>query len=153
MLSQKKKIVPVLASSDIVSGVDCDSIDLLGTKNIALLCVFGATLSGNPVLTLYSGVAHGDKTTVVTFNYRYGGAAIGAALADVLSAIAASAALTCTGTTFVSRLLVIEVDVDQITDGHRYLTLQVGSCTAGILTVVAVLNAMYQDPGGDSMID
>jgi hypothetical protein len=115
--------------------------------------MFGPSLSGNAVLTLYEGAADGEKTSAVTFAYRYGGAATGSASSDVLSTEATSAALTCTGTTFVSRLLVIEVDCASLTDGYDWLTLQVGSeASAGELTVVAVLDSKYQSPALDTVL-
>jgi hypothetical protein len=124
-----------------------------GAKQAAILVMFGPSLSGNPVLTLYSGAADGEKTTAVTFKYRYGGAATASASADVLSAKATSAALTCTGTTFVSRLLVIEVDAAALTDGHDWLTLQVGAeGSAGEFAAVAVLDSDYQSPALDTVL-
>jgi len=154
ILSQDLKIVPILVSLDINAGVDCDSVDMQGMKSVSFLFTFGSDLSGDAILTINSGTTHGAKTTAMTFNYRYGGAAIGSALADVLSDIASSAALTLTGTTFVSRGLICEVNVDQITDGHRYITPSLSSAaSAGAVHAWALLDPMYKDPGADSVID
>lgn len=156
IFSMEKKIVPILSSADINAGVDSDSVDMQGAKSVSFLCIFGPSYAGaNPaIMKLYSGATHGTKTTAMTFNYRYGGAAIKSANADVLSDIASSAALSIARATMVSRLLVMEVNVDQITDGHRYLTVEVGAeADAGELSIVALLDPMYLDPGGDSVID
>lgn len=156
IFSQEKKLVPVLSSANINAGVDTDSVDMQGAKSASFLCVFGPSYAGaaGAILTLYSGATHGTKTTAMTFNYRYGGAAIKSASADVLSAIATSAALQIATATLVSRLVVIEINADQITDGHRYLTLEVGAeADAGELAVVAVVDPMFADPGADSVID
>ena len=152
-LCEDKKLVPLISSADIVSGLDSESICVKGAKHVALLCMFGPSLSGDPVLTLYEGATDGAKTAIVTFAYRYGGAATASASADVLSTEATSAALECTGTTFVSRLLVIELDIASMTDGYDWLTLQVGSqASAGELTVVAVLDPAYKSPALDTVL-
>jgi hypothetical protein len=152
-LCETKKLVPIFDSADINAGADSDSICVKGAEHVTLLCMFGPSLSGNAVLTLYEGASDGAKTSAVTFAYRYGGAATGSASSDVLSTEATSAALTCTGTTFVSRLLVIEVDCASLTDGYDWLTLQVGSeASAGELTVVAVLDSKYQSPALDTVL-
>ena len=152
MLSSLYKLVPLVASANITAGLDSESFNIAGMRRIMILCQFSSDLSGNPILTLYSGITNAAKTTIVTFNYRYGGAACASALADVLSATTTSAALTCTGTTFVSRMLVIDLWAEQITDGHKYLTLQIGACTAGVMTAIAVCETIYCDPGLDTTL-
>jgi len=152
-LCEDKKLVPIFNSADIVSGADSDSICVKGAKHVALLVMFGPSLSGDPILTLYEGATDGAKTAALTFAYRYGGAATGSASSDVLSTEATSAALECTGTTFVSRLLVIELDMASMTDGYDWLTLQVGSeASAGELTVIAVLDPAYKSPALDTVL-
>jgi hypothetical protein len=156
IFSQEKKIVPVLASANINAGVDCDSVDMQGAKSVSFLLVYGPSHAGaaGAILTLYEGATRGAKTTALTFNYRYGGAAIKSATADVLSTIATSAALQIATATLLSRILVIELNADQMTDGMRYLTLEVGAeSDAGELTVVAIVDPMYLSPSGDTVID
>jgi hypothetical protein len=155
ILSQTLKIVPLLVSADINAGVDSDSVDMAGVKNASFLCQFGADHAGaaGAIFKLYSGATHGTKTTAMTFNYRYGGAAVKSANADVFSAIASSAALQIATATLASRMLIIEINADQITDGHRYLTIEVGAeSDAGTLTIVALLDPMFKSPGGDTVI-
>jgi len=152
-LCETKKLVPIFDSADINAGADSDSICVKNAQHVALLCMFGPSLSGNAVLTLYEGATDGAKTAAVTFAYRYGGAATGSASSDVLSTEATSAALTCTGTTFVSRLLVIEFDMANMTDGYDWLTLEVSSdASAGELTVVAVLDSKYLSAALDTVL-
>ncbi len=152
-LYQEKKIVPIFASADINAGADCDSIDMKNFHHITLLCQFGPSLSGDAVLTLYEGATDGAKTAAVTFVYTYGGAAVGSANADVLATESTSAALTATGTTFVSRLLVIELDAASMTDGYDWLTLNISAAaSAGELTVVAILDPRYADMSLDSAL-
>lgn len=156
IISQNLKIVPLLASSDINAGVDSDSVDMAGVKSATFFLIYGPSHAGaaGAIIKLYSGATHGTKTTAMTFNYKYGGAAIKSASADVFTAIATSAALQIATATLASRMLIIEINADQITDGHRYLTIEVGAeADAGELTIMAALDCMYQDPSGDSVID
>jgi len=154
IISQELKFVPILVSLDINAGTDLDSVDMQGMKSATFLFTFGSDLAGDAILTINSAAAHGDKTTAMTFNYRYGGAAIASALADVFSDLASSAALTLTGTTFVSRGLICEVNVDQMTDGHRYLTPSLSAAaSAGAVHAWAILDPMYKDPGDETVID
>ena len=154
ILSQVLKFVPLYLNADLNTGGDSDSVDMQGMKSATFLLLFSASLAGNAVVKLYQGATHGAKDHAMTFNYKYGGAAVKSALADVFSAIATSAALTVTGATFVSRGLIIEINVDQMNDGDRYLTLEVSDdASAGTLGVWALLDPMYKDASGDTVID
>ncbi len=155
-LCDEKKLVPIFASANINAGADSDSIDMKDATHIALLCMFGPSMAGaaGPILKLYEGAADATKTTALTFNYRYGGAAIASANADVLSTEATSAALQIATATLLSRLLVIELDAEQMTDGCDWLTLEVGAeADAGELTVVAVLDTSARSMALDSVLD
>jgi len=154
-LCEEKKLVPIFDSADINGGADSDSIDVSKASKVALLCMFGPSLAGaaGAILTLYSGVTNAAKTTAMTFSYRYGGASTGSASSDDLTAEATSAALQIATATLVSRLLVIEVETASMTDGHKYLTLQVGAeADAGELTVVAVLTPRYASMADDTVL-
>lgn len=152
-LSEQKKPMPIFNSADINAGADSDSIDVSQCHSVALLCMFGPSLSGNAIVKLYEGATDGAKTNAMTFNYRYGGAATGSANSDVLTSWATSAALTCTGTTFVSRMLVIEVDMGDMTAGYDWLTLEVGAeASAGELMVVAVADVRYPPSDGETFL-
>lgn len=153
-LCEEKKIIPLLESIDINAGVDSDSIDMKDLYKVAFLITFCSDLAGDAVLKLYEGATHGAKATALTFKYRYGGAAIKSANADVLSTEAESAALTLTGTTFVSRTLVVEIEASAMTDGMRYLTLNFSdAASAGSVTVVAIGDPRYMSPAEQSVID
>jgi hypothetical protein len=153
-LSDEKKIVPILASIDINAGTDCDSVDMAEASHVAFVFVFASDLSGDAVLTVNSGATHGTKTTAMTFTYRYGSAAIAAATADVLTDEATSAALTLTGTTFVSRMLIVEVDAAELTDGHRYITPSFSAAAdAGSVSCVAIVTPRYASMAADTLID
>lgn len=152
-VADDKKFVPVLASADINAGADCDSINMKNVRHAAFHVIFGPTLAGDAILTLYEGATDGAKTTAKTFAYRYGGAAIGSASADVYSTESTSAALTATGATFVSRHLIIELDAEKMTDGYDWLTLNISAAaSAGECTVLAELEPTYKSASGDSFL-
>lgn len=154
-LYEEKKLVPIFNSADINAGADSDSVHVKNASHAALVCMFGPSLAGaaGAILTLYSGATDGAKTTAMTFAYRYGGAATGSANSDDLTAEATSAALQIATATLLSRMLIIEVDMASMTDGHEWLTLQVGAeADAGQLTVVAVLEPRYASPADDTYL-
>ena len=144
---QEKAIVPILSSADIVAGITCESIYVGKATHVAFLVMFGPSLSGNPVLTLYEGATDAATTAAVTFAYTYGGAATASASSDVMATPSTSAALTCTGTTFVSRLLICEFDMESMTDGYDWITPVFGSqASAGECTIVAIVDYKYGTP-------
>lgn len=154
-LSEEMKKVPLLASANINAGVDSDSVNMTMYHGASFDIVFGPSYAGasGAVIKLYSGATVGAKTTAMTFNYRYGGAAIKSANADVLATKATSAALTCTTATFASRLLTIEVDAADMTAGHSWLTLEVGAeADAGECTIVAHLYPRFKSAAGFSAL-
>jgi len=134
--------MPLLASADIVAGVDSDSINCEGFHHVSFLLVFGPSYAGaTPTeIKLFEGVTVGAKTNALTFNYVYTAAAIKAALGDTMAAAeATSAALSIATATMASRMLVIELDIAAMTDTYKYLTLEFSNdADAGELTVVAI---------------
>lgn len=149
-LSEKMKKVPLLASADINAGADSDSINMRDYHNASFDFVFGPSYAGTgAIIKLYSGASAGTKTTALTFNYKYGGAAIGSDDADILSTEATSAALQIATATLASRLLVIEIDAAAITDAEPYLTFEIGAeANAGELTITAHLEPRYGSAAG-----
>jgi hypothetical protein len=145
MLSEKKKIVPLMTSANIGSTTDCDSINMANYHKATFIVTCGAC-TGDVTFTPTCGATEGAKTTAVPAYYALGGAAIGTAVAgstascDVLGAYTAadaSAALTCT-----TKMVVIEIDAAAMASGQPWLTLTTAA-TAGILHVVAVLEPRY----------
>src|SRR5574340_736458 len=144
--SQFYKPVPLLRSADINAGVDADSIDMSQVKHAMFLLSFGACAgAAGPIINVFEGATHGTKTTAKTFNYRYGGAAAGSADADVYTAWATSAALQIATATLANRLLLIELDAADLTDGMRYLTVEIGAeADSGVLHIDAILDTTDQ---------
>ena len=140
-------VVYVLKPGDHQAGVDGDSFKLTNHGHATFLIPF-ATLTGDGVLTVYSGATAGTKTTALTFAYRLSKADQGAAAdadvyaqADGTAGEATSAALTLTAATYSDRVLVVEVRGRQLTDGHDWLTLEFSAAATALnAAVIAVLS-------------
>jgi len=142
-LYQEKVIMPLLASADIVAGVDSDSINCEGFHHVSFVIVFGPSYAGAAPaeIKLYEGATAGAKTNALTFHYVYTSAAIKAANGDVMAAAeTTSAALSIATATMVSRMLVIELDMAEMTTGtYKYLTLEFSNgADAGECVVIAI---------------
>jgi len=142
--TERYKFVPLLISADINAGIDFDSIDMKNCHHAAIVMIFGADLSGDAILTINSGDTDGTKTTAETFGYRYGSAATKSATADTLTDRATSAALTVTGATFLSRMLVCEISASALTEGQNFLTAALSNAaSAGTCNAFAILDTRY----------
>jgi hypothetical protein len=138
-LSESLQFIPVVESKDYGSvGIDFDSVYLGRLLSLSVAINFGA-LTGNSVLKVSTGATEGTKTTDIAFKYRIGGGAYKAASADILGDATAvtSAGLTLTAATFQHKLVVIEIDADQGTDGQPWVTVSIDS-TATVLNVGGV---------------
>ena len=120
---QRAHYVPILEPQDHEAGVDGDSINL-GKGHSVTFCILFGELTGDAVLTVYSGASAGTKTTAETFHYSATAADLKATSGDVLGAWATSAALTLTAATYEDRMLMVTVDHDDITDGQPWVTLE-----------------------------
>ena len=156
MISEEKKIVPLLASANFGASTDCDSINMAGFHKATFIFIFGAC-TGNVTLTPKSGAAAGTSTTAVPTKYALGGAAVGtavpvttsAASADVLVAWAASTStIVSTATT---KMLVVEIDASDMTDGEEWLTINLAA-TAGIVGACAILEPRYTKNRSDTAL-
>lgn len=135
-VSESHILIPVVEAKDYGSaGVDFDSVYIGRLHSLAIAISFGA-LTGNSVLTVNTGATEGTKTTPMAFKYRIGGGAFKAASADILGDATAvtSAGLTLTAATFQHKLVVIEIDVDAMTDGQPWVTVALDA-TATVLNV------------------
>lgn len=144
MISEDKKIIPLLASADYSAGVDMDSFKMEAAKATVIL-TFGA-VTGNAVLKVYSGATAAAKTSSLAFKYAYGGGAIGASSADVLSAwgdATASSGLTLTAATYGSKMAVLEFNsaAMDVNNNEEWITVNISSAaSSGIMHAVAVLD-------------
>lgn len=149
-LAEEKKIVPVLSDGDLNAGATLDG-DSINMKNFhhATFIVGLQTLAGaSSHVKVFSGATDAAKTSALTFNYAFGGAAAAAASADVLAAWATSADLTLTHTTYDNYMLVIEVDAADmdLANEEEWLTIEFSdpdTGSTGNVQVHAVLEPRY----------
>lgn len=144
MLSEDKKIIPLLANTNYGGGVDMDSFKGYG-KSVTVIMLFGA-VTGNAVLTVNSGATAGTKTSTMPFRIANGGGAIGAASADVLSAWTASNAssqATLTGATFTTKMGILEIPLSgaDTANNEEWITISLSNAaSSGILYAAAVVD-------------
>ena len=133
---QKGHYVPVLEPQDHQGGADGDSIHI-GKGQSLCLCILFGELTGNAVLKIYSGATAGTKTTAETFHYAATAADLKNASGDVLGAWASSAALTLTAGTYEDRMLVVQVDHDDVTDAQPWITPEFSSDASELFVSVS----------------
>jgi len=146
--SQSHGIVPIIIPladnyNTIVAAEE--SIDMALYNHATFLFLFSTTMAGEAgVLTMGAGNTRGLATAAVTFTYRFGTAAVLLAGSDVLITPATSVALTMTTALAQSKVLVVEVDADDMWIAnvqYQYLTPAYDDAgTAGIFSCVAVLS-------------
>lgn len=137
-LCEETKIVPVLEPQDHQAGVDGDSVSMENYAHVCFIILFGE-LTDNCELKLYEGATAGTKTTALTFSYRYTAIDLKSAGADNLGTEATSAALSLVAATFEDRMLVIEVDDSELTQGLEWLTLEFSSDASELLVSVSAV--------------
>lgn len=139
-LCERVKIVPMLEPEDHAAGADCDSVSMANYGHLTLIFTFGE-LTGDAVLTVNSGATAGTKTTAETFNYRATAADLKAASGDALGTESTSSGLTLTAATYEDRMLVVEMDSDEFTDGQPWVTPSLSSAaTEEFASCVAILS-------------
>jgi hypothetical protein len=134
--SESNILIPVVESKDYGSaGIDFDSVHIGRLNSLSIAINFGL-LTGNSILKVSTGATEGVKTTDIAFKYRIGGGAFKAASADILGdpIAVASTGLTLTAATFQHKLVVIEIDADNGTDGQPWVTVSIDA-TATVLNV------------------
>lgn len=146
-LSETHALIPLIESDDYGgAGIDSDGVNMGLLHSLTAVFVFGA-ITGNSVLSVYAG-ATAAKTTAIAFSYRLGAADFGTTKADQLgdATAVASTGLTLTAATFDHRMLVIEIDADQMPSGKPYVTFEIDA-TANPMNVGAVGFGQSRYPG------
>lgn len=139
-LSENHGIVYVLKPGDHQAGATGDSFKLTNYRHVCFEVAF-ATLTGDAVLTVKSGASAGTETTAETFHYRLADADQGGAGADTFGDWTNSSSLTLTAATYSDRILLIELDADEITDGQPWLTFAFSAAADALnASVVAILS-------------
>jgi hypothetical protein len=149
--AERFKIVPMGADLDMTATVVTESVNCKDMHHATIIFIFDAGLgTASSVLTVHSGATAGVMTSDLTFRYAFGSAATLSANSDVLAATATSAALTITHGTYSSYMLIVDVDMSEMTAGHDWLTCELtdpGTAT-GNVSVVGIFESRY--PGNQS---
>ena len=140
-LCEYTKIVPIIDPQDHQSaGITGESVCLKDYGHCTFIFLFGE-LTGNSVLKVREGAIDGATTADLIFTYRATAADIANAASDTLGTEATSAALTLTAGTYQDRMIVVEVDNQELTAGYDWLTVNIDSTASELLvSCVAVLS-------------
>lgn len=145
--SESQKIVHVVESKDYGSaGIVGDSINMGSVHRACFILSFGA-ITGNSILSFYTGASAGTKTTQIPFTYRRSSADYKAAGADLFGSLTtvAAAGLTLTANTFDHNTVVVEIENEQMTADEPWLTMDVdATATVMLLGAVAVCDPRHQ---------
>ena len=114
--SQSHGIVPIeIATLDNYNaGMTMDSVNMAKYNHCTIIIIGNEGVAGDGDLTIYGGTADAGTDAAITFTYRYSAGDVAAASSDVLGTAATSAALEITGTLLESRMLVIEIDNEDL---------------------------------------
>jgi len=144
--TQDNLIIPLCAqATDITSNAELDSFNMSGYEHATIIMLFAASLTGDNVLTVEAGATDSSDTSDATFHYRLGSAAPGSASADVLAADATAATLTLTAATYQGKMLVLEIDGDELPKSgetvYNHITVDFdGSASTATVTAFAILS-------------
>lgn len=154
MLSENYKIVPVAKEIDISGTVYTDSINMKNFHKATFMFILNTLGTASATLTVNSGTSDAACTSALYFNYAFGGAAVGTAVAgstascDVLAAWANAATLTLTYGTYSNFMLVVEISAASmdLANNEEWLTCKFveGSSGTGTVSGFAVLEPRYQ---------
>lgn len=115
LFTQENLIIPLTTlSADCTANLECDSFSLKHWDHATIMIMFSATLSGDNVLTIECGATDSADTSDATFHYRLASAAPNVANSDVLAADATAATLTLTAATYQGKMLVLEIDAEEL---------------------------------------
>ena len=138
ILSESYNVPYLVKPGDHQAGVDGDSVFMGRLFDLELMVQFGS-LSGDGVLTIYSGATDSAKTTAETFRYRLADATQGSTNADQFGAWTTSSALTLTEATYQNKLLIVYIRATELTDGQPWLTLEFSAAASTLNASVVSL--------------
>jgi len=143
-LCEEFKIVPLQQPEDPGAGAETfDSFCMKNYSHATIILLFGDNTADN-ALTIYEGDSDASLGAALTFSYRLSSAIAKAANADVLGTEATSAALTITAATYEDKMIVVEIDASELTDGYDWITCKLdGSATEQFIAAVAILYPKY----------
>lgn len=135
-------------------GIVGDSIDMSKCHRVCFSISFGA-ITGNSILSFYTGASAGTKTTQIAFNYRFSGGDYKATSADVFGAEVAVAAtgLTLTAATYDHRKILVNIESVDCPDGKNWLTLDIdATATVMLVSVDGLASPLYAGISAPTLI-
>jgi len=146
LFTNENLIIPLCAlATDVNPNAELDSFSMKGYGHATVIIQFAASLTGDNVLTVECGATDSADTLDATFHYRLGSAAPGSATADTLAADATAATLTLTAATYQGKMLVLEIDADELptsgTTVYDWVTVDFdGTASVGTIMAFAILS-------------
>ena len=140
--TESNLIIPLCAeATDINAAVELDCFYMGKYNHATVIIQHSASVTGDNVLTVETGATDGADTADAYFDYRLGSGAPGAASADVLAAPATTrvATLTLTAATYQGKMLVLEIDGEDLS--YPYVTVDLdGTASVGTIMAFAILS-------------
>ncbi|KKL61052.1 hypothetical protein LCGC14_2199180 [marine sediment metagenome] len=145
LFTQKNLVIPLCAGATVItSNTEMDSFNMKLYNHATIIMVFLASMTGDNILTLECGATDSSDTSDATFHYRLGGTPASAS-SDVLAADATSSALTLTAATYQGKMLVVELNADELPKSgetvYDWVTVDFdGSASTASVTAFAILS-------------
>ena len=162
MFSEKYKIVPVAKEIDLSGTVYTDSINMKDVLKVTYCFILNTLGGASSTLTVKSAIADATYTTAIRFNYAFGGAAVGTAVAgstascDVLAAKTSAETLTLTYGTYSNYMLVVEIDPADMNSAldHDWLACVFTTTTSvtGKVSGFAIIEYRYPGARSDTVL-
>ncbi len=139
-------IIPLCAlATDVNPAVELDSFSMKLYGHATIVIQFSAALTGDNILTVECGATDSADTSDATFHYRLATAAAATAGADVLAADDTAATLTLTAATYQGKILVLELDGEELPRSgatvYDWVTVDFdGTATVGTIAAFAILS-------------
>ena len=149
--AETMKIVPIFndVNLDTLAQSVGDSINMSKYHHCTFVVNFQTLATDATYIIVYSGATDAALTSALTFRYAYGGATIGSASCDVLSAASTSANLEIDQATYPNHMVIIEVDasVMDLDNNEEWLTFTFNDTdtgSSGNASVYAILTPRYK---------
>ncbi len=143
VFTEEHLIVPLTDQNgvEITANTELDSINMAKYQHATIVLLFSGTLTGDNILTVERATSDSGDSSDATFHYRLGGATFTTGTGcDVLAADATSSALTLTAATYQDKMLVLEMDADEMST-YNWATVDFdGTASAGTVTGIAILS-------------
>ena len=156
-LVDQVKFVP-LNVTDYADAIESASLNIENAHHVTLKITFGA-ITGNSKMSITSAAAvDTDTTTLTDWKGWRTGANVGSVGADTFHATvvevdAGENYCTLTAANFATRMLIIELPVSSITDGHKWIRVKFSAdATSGVNHVTAIVQPRMKQKDIPTMV-